>query len=213
MKNVTKALVAGAFLLMQAASASAGIVGFTVNQSFSQGNGTTDIPTTTLTFGAAGQFQVDPGSYYLGFDFRGLSSGATFSTLGNHNGGQYYLKSYAASDVIGAGNFGTHVSSGNDWDAILVGGSTSGPWNNSHSGYLGFLSNNMYGWLAYDYTRVSSVSTISFRDGAYNDITNASITAGQVNVSNAGQVPEPGMLALIGLGLAGLGIARRKKAA
>ena len=213
MKNVTKALVAGAFLFMQAATASAGIVGFKVNQSFSQCNGTNDLPTTTLTFGAAGQFLVDPGMSSLNFDFRGVSSGATFSTIGSQSQGYYYLKSYAAGNVIGTGNFGTHVSTASDSDSILVANSTSGAWNNNHSGYLGFLSNSMYGWLAYDYTRVGSIATINFRDGAYNDITNASITAGQVTASTAGQVPEPGILALIGLGLAGLGVARRKKAA
>lgn len=203
MKNIIKSVIATA-LVLTGLAASAAVVSINVNGTYSQGNGQNDLSGTTISLGGAGSFTLDPGSSPQYFDFM-FPSGGTFSTTAQSIEGYYFLRSYALGETIGTGNFGSQVSTSSDWDTILVNGVTQGAWNSSHGGYLGFhTSSDLFGWIKYDYTRANGVSTLTFLNGAYNNVAGQSI--------NAGSVPEPESLALAGLALAGLAIARRKKA-
>lgn len=200
MKNI----IVGLSLLLSSCLASAGIINFDINQSFSQGNGTSDLSPTSVSLGAAGTFIVDPGASSNYFDFV-FSGTGTFSTINTQLGSYYFLDSYVLGETVGAGNFGMQVSSGGDWDTILVSNQTAGVWNTTHSGYVGFKTDaNLFGWIGYDYTRSAGTSTINFLSGAYNDIANADI------VISGAIVPEPESIALLGLSLLGFGLLRRK---
>lgn len=199
-----KNLIAGVGLLLSSSFANAGIISFDINQTFSQGSGA-DLPTTSVSIGGAGSFEVDPGGSSAYFDFRFPGAG-TFSTTSQQASGYYFLRSYAGGESVGAANFGSHLSVNNDWDTILVGGSTAGVWGATHNGFLGFLTDSsLYGWIKYEFTR--STSTLRLLDGAYNDVANADIIAGGTSVS----VPEPTSIALLGLGALGIALSRRKK--
>ncbi|MGF1785548.1 PEP-CTERM sorting domain-containing protein [Photobacterium swingsii] len=197
-----KKICLGAVLALSCNFANANIFSFDINQSFSQGSGA-DLPITEISLGGAGSFFVDPGFSGSYFDFR-LPNAGTFSTIDTQKGGYYFLDSYAMGDIIGVSNFGSQVSTVDDWDTILVNDETAGVWGSDHNGYLGFLTDaNSYGWIEYTFTRVGESSTINFLSGAYNDIANADI--------EAGQIPEPSSLAIFGLGMFGFAAWRRSQ--
>lgn len=191
-----------------ASHAAAGIVSFNIGQTYTQGN-VSDLSATSISLGGAGNFILDPGSSGDYFDFK-FNSG-TFSTINTAISGYYFLRSYGASQTIGAGDFGVNESTYDDWDTILVSNQTAGVWGSSHNGYLGFLSDNgMYGWINYNFTRTSS-STLTLLNGAYNDVAGTGIVTGELISSPA--VPVPAAAWLLGSGLLGLiGVARRKAA-
>ena len=182
--------------------ANAALIPFVINQTFSQGSATSDIAEVSVSLGGAGAFTVDPGfsNFYFDFVFPGAG---TFSTISTAIEGYFFLNSYQIGETVGAANFGSNVSDSGDWDTILVFNQTAGVWGSDHSGYLGFLtSDSLYGWISYNFTRESDLSTISFLSGAYNDVANA-----DARIS----VPEPSTLVILALGLIGLGARRFKK--
>jgi hypothetical protein len=195
-----------------ASQAEGAIVGFNINQTWSQGTGQADITATTVSLGGAGQFTMDPGSSGLYFDFTHAGSG-TFSTINTQIEGYYFLRSYSAAEGIGLLNFGDNESAVDDWDTILVNGQTAGVWGASHAGYLGFRSSSgNYGWIGYSFTRANGVSTLTLNNGAYESQAGAGIAAGS---TSAPTVPEPATLMIWSLGALGCAIAayRRKRLA
>ena len=200
-RTLLKTVVAAAAILA-AGVASASVVNFSMTGTYAQG-GVADLSATTIGLGGAGSFVIDPGFSGNYFDFK-RPGGGTFSTIDTEIGGYYFLRSYSSGDTIGTANFGYQVSPEDDWDTILVNGSTAGAWGTSHSGYLGFqtVAGN-FGWVQYDFTRSGAQSTISFLNGAYDDVAGTSITT---------SVPEPESYALMLAGLGLLGAVARRKA-
>ncbi|OYP36598.1 PEP-CTERM sorting domain-containing protein [Rhodopirellula sp. MGV] len=210
MIRTIKLAVACVLVLATAGTVQAAMMTFNINQTWSQGNGQTDIPATSISLGGAGQFTLDPGFSEEFFDFTFAGTG-TFSTINSSLGGYYFLDSYSPMEFIGAGNFGDHISANGDWDTILVGGSTAGVWGGTHDGYLGFRSDTgNFGWIDYSFTRSGSVSTLTLLDGAYEDQAGVVILAGDTIVN---AVPEPSSFALFGIGVcvAGAGSRRRRR--
>lgn len=202
-RTFLKTVVATAAVLAAGIS-SASVVNFSITGTYTQG-GVADLPETTIGLGGAGSFVLDPGFSGDYFDFK-RPGGGTFSTIATQIGGYNFLRSYSAGDTIGAATFGSHTSVVDDWDTILVNGQTAGVWGTTHSGYLGFqtLAGN-FGWVQYDFSRSGSQSTISFLNGAYDDVAGASIMTTAV--------PEPEAYALMLAGLGLIGITRRRKQA
>jgi len=169
-------------------TASAAVVNFSINQTYSQGTGESDLPETSIPIGGAGQFFVDPGFSNQFFDFRfNTGSFSTVTSQAINNGGDiyYFLESFSSGDVIGSGTINLDTSAVADWDTILVDGQTEGPWGASHEGFLGFVADGgEYGYIDYDFTRSGGVSTLTFNDGAYESVAGDSITIGT-------PIPEP----------------------
>ena len=103
----------------------AAVVSFSINQTFSQGAGQSDLPLTHVLIGGAGSFFVDPGDSSNYFDFQFAGTG-TFSTSGSitdmWNDTYYILESFGPGSLIDSTTVGTDVSPLEDWDTILVDG-------------------------------------------------------------------------------------------
>lgn len=194
-------------LAATAGLAGAGVVPFSITGTYSQGASSGDLGAPTISLGGAGSFVLDPGASGAYFDFK-RPGGGTFSTINTQIEGYYFLRSYSSGDVIGAGNFGSHVSAVDDWDTILVNNATAGAWGASHAGYLGFnTAANHYGWVQYNYTRSGSTSTLQFLGGAYSNVAGADIAAGSTS-----SIPEPMSLGLVGAALVAASLVRRRRA-
>lgn len=198
--------IAATGALLATSSAHAATVTFAAPWTGTQGGGVSDLGSFALSLGGAGSFTVDPGSSGNFFDFTFAGSG-TFGTTNNSYSGYYFLRSYSAGDVIGAGTLTTHTSANGDWDTILASNNTAGVWGATHSGYLGFIGDaGHYGYLDYVFERVGSQSTISFFSGAYESVAGASITI----PSGVAPVPLPAAGWMLLAGLGGLALTRRR---
>jgi hypothetical protein len=205
-----KKLTLGAILTASCALADASIMSFDINQTFSQGVSLSDLSSTSINIGAAGYFDVDPGSSNNYFDFEFPGSGA-FSVTSTEIDDYYFAETYATGDIIGLDNFGTLPSGADDWVTILVNDEVAETWGASHDGFLGFLTDdNLYGWIEYsfEYDAIAKQSTLSFLSGAFNDIAGESIT---IPGASTVEVSAPSSLAILGISLFSLGFSRKKK--
>jgi hypothetical protein len=178
MKHTLKSLGTHAVILITIGSLTGGansaVIPLKINQSFSQGTGTSDLPKTRVSLGGAGFFLVDPGAseLYLNFDFSG--SGA-FASNGTSPGGSPWMRSFGPGETItGSMDFDTSA-----WTDILNDGTTTSPWDKSHSGFIGFrATNGELGYISYDFTRNLEVSTITLNSGAFESVPGEPITIG-----------------------------------
>jgi hypothetical protein len=220
---------AGAGLSLVAGLAGAAVVPFAISGTYTQGSGIADIPDTSIGLGGAGSFILDPGARGDSLDFT-RPDGGFFSTTTINVSGQFFLRSYAAGERIGFGDFvflNSAFHPGFGGYTILspgvvagIEGIAKGAWSESHDGYLGIatglgsygMSDVRYGWIEYSFTRSQfpNRSTITFLRGAYSDVAEDAVTAGFP--PTAGAVPIPATIALLGLGLVGIGTARRRQA-
>lgn len=196
--------LAGSALLSLSINASAATVGFSINQSFTQGERLRDLPIFNFTLpSGGGEIIIDPGSSGQYLDFQ-MDGDATFSTINESLEDYYFLSSYTTGDVIDATTVGTHTSIDGDWDTILVDGMTRGVWGASHSGHLGFLTSaSQYGYINYDFIYGRGLSTITLNSGAFELDPGVGITAGEV--------PVPAAAWLFGYALVSLAVIGRKR--
>lgn len=115
----------------------------------------------------------------------------------------------------GCDRYGCWSYPGNTYP-VVTGGGTSGAWAGSQSGFLGFrfLDNGWhYGWAEL----TVSDSNFDILRWAYEDQIDIGIAAGSTTslapalLSSTQNVPEPGSLALLALGVAGLGAFRKRQ--
>lgn len=187
------------FLCLYSTPSQAAIITFEINKLIDEKVGARDLDTVVLNLGREATLFVDEDKSSSTTTFR-LNGSGTISTIETEVFGYHFLESYQSDEMISPVNFGFHKSSRNDLDVIEISAVIAGPWVRSHSGFLGFVTNeNYFGWLRYDYKKHQSYSfsrqDITLLDGAYQSTPNLGIRAGSVSVSS----PQTIVILLLGL--------------
>ena len=108
--------------------------------------------------------------------------------------------------------FGTDASGLNVDDLVATLGAFDGNATTAIPGADGFISMGDNGILSFNLTSLVSTAGLFLYIGEVGD--NGEVAAGTIEVSDRPVgVPEPGTLALLGIGLVGMGLARRRKKA
>jgi len=160
------------------------------------GNGVDDFELESLVF------KSSPRGYFNSSNLNGRgminSNGFKTDNVVNLNVGFTVGASLAGGYFWGAGGFGNRAMT---FDSSMVGNDFNGGVFGSDQNYIGFqfeiAGATHYGWAQLE------LGSQRLVNAAYND------AAGQP--INVGQVPEASSTALLGLGVAGLGMMRRRK--
>lgn len=213
-----KRFVSAAVLSLATLSAAAVPVTFSVNQSITQGRDWEDSTNydddggdprdharadVSLPFGAI--LQLDPGTSSSFLDL-GISGGR-FGVSGDYNS----LQQFAAGATISASTLGAPTLSPDEhFFYAMYEGIVDSAWNRSFNNkYLGFVTGNgNFGYVSANWTfdAGTGVGTLFLGQGAIESVAGQALT-----IAAAGEVPEPGSLALLGLGLGLAGIATRRR--